>query len=134
LLVRYHQGFDADDLQAAGVTQVTSSEEISQARAQARQLAIEPPVLSYIGQIVRATRTDPNLLLGCSPRAAVMLLLASKATAAVRGRAYVTPDDVKAMVAPTLRHRVILRPEADIQGLSADDALGGALSTVQVPR
>jgi len=134
LLLRYHQGFDADDLQAAGVTQVTSSEEISQARAQARQLAIEPPVLSYIGQIVRATRTDPNLLLGCSPRAAVMLLLASKATAAVRGRAYVTPDDVKAMVAPTLRHRVILRPEADIQGLSADDALGGALSTVQVPR
>lgn len=91
-------------------------------------------MLSYIGQIVRATRTDPNLLLGCSPRAAVMLLLASKAIAAVRGRAYVTPDDVKAAVAPTLRHRVILRPEADIQGLSADDALAGALSTVQVPR
>ncbi|MCE5216010.1 AAA family ATPase, partial [bacterium] len=86
------------------------------------------------GELVRATRLNPNLVLGCSPRAAVMLLQASKVLAGLRGRTFVTPDDVKAMALPVLRHRIVLRPEADIEGLSADDILQGVLATVPVPR
>lgn len=134
LLGRYHAGFDADRLAEAGVAAVTDGAELSEVRREIQGLGAEPDLLHYIGEIVRATRDNPNLVLGCSPRAAVMLLQASKVLAGLRGRSFVTPDDVKAVALPALRHRLILRPEADIEGLSPDDVIQGVLATVEVPR
>lgn len=134
MLSRVNAGFDSDHLAEAGVQPVTSAEELGAVRASLQGLGAEPAVLHYIGEVIRATRTNPNVVLGCSPRAAVMLLQASKVLAGLRGRAFVTPDDVKAVAAPTLRHRLILRPEADIEGMTADQVIAGVLATVQVPR
>ena len=78
---------------------------------------MEDGILSYITQIANATRRSPDLILGGSPRASITTLLAAKAYAALQGRTYVTPDDVKHIVPPTFRHRIILRPEAEIEGL-----------------
>ena len=102
--------------------------------AEIAALRVEDEVVGYIAAITRATRDDPAVLLGCSPRASVMLLLTSRVLAALRGRAYLIPDDVKQMAAPTLRHRMVLRPEADIEGLTADDIIARALAAVPVPR
>jgi len=134
LLQRYNQGFDADRLAEAGVTPVTDDAEIAQVRREIQSVNAEPGLLHYVGEIVRSTRENPNLILGCSPRAAVMLLKASKVLAGLRGRTFVTPDDVKAIALPALRHRLILRPEADIEGLSPDAVLQGVLAGVEVPR
>lgn len=134
MLARVNAGFDPDRLAQAGVHAVTSAEELGAVRASLQHLSAQPPVVHYIGEIIRATRTHPSVVLGCSPRAAVMLLQASKVLAALRGRAFVTPDDVKAVAAPALRHRLILRPEADIEGVTADQVIAGVLATVEVPR
>jgi MoxR-like ATPase len=134
LLRRVHQGFSDLDLTAAGLAPVASAEELAACRAEIAALTVEDPLLAYIANIVRATRRDPQLLLGCSPRASVMLLQAAKAVAGLRGRAYVTPDDVKDIAAPVLRHRLLLRPEADIEGLRADQVIQGVLASVPVPR
>ena len=134
LLQRVQDGFDADHLREAGVAPVTDADELAAVRREVQGIMTQPPVLHYIGEIVRATRINPNLVLGCSPRAAVMLLQASKALAALRNRAFVTPDDVKALALPALRHRLILRPEADIEGITPDEIIQAALATVDVPR
>jgi MoxR-like ATPase len=91
-------------------------------------------VLAYIVDLCRATRTSPSLSLGASPRGATAVLNTAKAWAWLSGRDFVTPDDVKALARPTLRHRVALRPEAQIEGVSADGVLDGILATVPVPR
>ncbi|MBP8953745.1 MAG: MoxR family ATPase [Armatimonadetes bacterium] len=134
LLARYNEGFDADRLDEAGVTAVTSADELGAVRREIRGLVAEPGLLHYVGEIVRATRIHPNLVLGCSPRAGVMLLQAAKSLAALRGRTFVTPDDVKDIALPVLRHRVILRPEAEIEGIGADDVIRNVLAAVEVPR
>jgi MoxR-like ATPase len=134
LLRRVHQGFSDLDLTAAGLAPVASAADLAACRAEIAALTAEDPLLAYIASLVRATRRDPQLLLGCSPRAAVMLLQAAKAVAGLRGRAYVTPDDVKDIAAPVLRHRLLLRPEADIEGLRADQVIQGVLASVPVPR
>jgi MoxR-like ATPase len=85
-------------------------------------------------QIVRRTRDWPSLSLGASPRAAVSLMLVSKGCAAMDGRDYVIPDDVKAAVQPVLRHRIILKPEADLEGLTPDQVLDDVLRAVEVPK
>jgi MoxR-like ATPase len=91
-------------------------------------------VLGYIVDIVGATRHSPSLQLGASPRGATALLATARSWAWLSGRNYVTPDDVKAMVRPTLRHRVALRPEAELEGANADGVLDGILASVPVPR
>ncbi len=134
LLRRVHRGFSDLDLAAAGLTAVAGAEDLAACRREIAALTVQEPVLAYVADVVRATRQDPQLLLGCSPRASVMLLQAAKAVAGLRGRGYVTPDDVKDIALPVLRHRLILRPEADIEGLRADQVLQGVLATVPVPR
>ncbi|HEX9495849.1 MAG TPA: MoxR family ATPase [Candidatus Limnocylindria bacterium] len=104
------------------------------ARAEVDRVTVEDSVLDYVVRIVAETRRSPDLLLGASPRAGVHLLRAAKASAALDGRDFVTPDDVKALVAPTLRHRVVLKAEAEIEGLDADAVLRRALSRLDVPR
>ncbi len=134
LLRRYHGGFDAMDLEGAGLERVAADESVERCRAQIAAVRVENEVISYISAITRATRDDPGVLLGCSPRASVMLLLTSKVLAALRGRAYLIPDDIKEMAPPTLRHRMVLRPEADIEGLAPDDIIARVLAGVPVPR
>lgn len=134
VLRRYHDGFDAHDLANAGLSPVVAPEQLVQIRAAIRDVQVEEGILNYIAAIVEATRRTPDLALGASTRAAVALLLASKTLAGLRGRDYVSPDDVKTLVPPTLRHRVMLRPEAEIEGLDSDAVFRRLLAQVEVPR
>ncbi len=134
VLRRYHRGFDARRLEAANLRPVVTPAQLADCRAEIGEVTVEDGVLSYIGAIAQESRRSPDLILGGSTRASVALLLTAKAYAAVQGRAYVTPDDVKALVRPVYRHRVILRPEAEIEGLTPDTALGRILGRVEVPR
>ena len=103
-------------------------------RRETDAVTVEDSVLDYVIRIAAESRRAPDLLLGASPRAAVHLLRAAKASAALDGRDFVTPDDVKSLAAPTLRHRVVLKAEAEIEGLDADAALRRILARLEVPR
>ena len=109
-------------------------EALTACRAEIAQVQVEQGILNYIVSIVQATRNSPELLVGASLRAGIALLLAAKTLAAIYNRNYVTPDDVKLLARPVLRHRIILRPEAEIEGLNADIAIGRILNRVEVPR
>ncbi len=134
LLVRVNRGFDAQKLSEAGVEPVITVAQLEECRQEILEVNVEEPVLHYIGEIIRRTRASGQLVLGCSPRAALMLLQAAKALAAVRGNGFLTPDDIKTIAPAVLRHRLILRPEADIEGLAADDIIQNILASVPVPR
>jgi MoxR-like ATPase len=134
VLARHDSGFDPRDLAAAGVTAVAGPAQLKAARDAAASVRTEPEVLGYIVDICRATRSSPSLSLGASPRGATALLATSKAWAWLSGRDYLTPDDVKALARPTLRHRVSIRPEAELEGVNADGVLDGVLAAVPVPR
>ena len=134
VLARHHRGFDPRNLRAAGVTAVAGPAELDAGRLAVRRVAVKPEVLAYIVDVCRATRSSPSLSLGASPRGATAMLNTSKAWAWLSGRDYVTPDDVKALARPTLRHRIALRPEAQVEGVTPDGVLDGVLATVPVPR
>jgi len=108
--------------------------EIAAAQAEVDATAVADEVAAYIVAVVRRTRDLPSVALGASPRAAVHLLAAARASARLRGRAFVTPDDVAAMAPPVLRHRLVLRPEAELERYRPDDAITAALASVPVPR
>ena len=134
VLARHAGGFDPRDLAAAGVRAVAGPAELAAATAAARTVTVTPPVMGYVVDIVRATRSSPSLSLGVSPRGATALQATSRAWAWLSGRDYVTPDDVKALARPTLRHRVQLRPEAELEGITVDGVLDSVLGAVPVPR
>jgi len=134
VLARHAAGFDPRDLAAAGVRPVADASDLAAAHAAVRSVVVTPPVMGYIVDVVRATRQSPSLSLGVSPRGATALLATSRAWAWLSGREYVTPDDVKALARPTLRHRVQLRPEAELEGVSVDGVLDSVLAAVPVPR
>jgi MoxR-like ATPase len=134
VLARHSEGFNPRDLAAAGVTAVAGVGDLAAGRAQAAAVSMTPEVMGYIVDICRATRSSPSLSLGVSPRGATALLATSKAWAWLSGRDFVTPDDVKALARPTLRHRVTLRPEAELDGVTSDGVLDGVLASVPVPR
>ncbi|WP_017626424.1 AAA family ATPase [Nocardiopsis chromatogenes] len=134
VLARHAAGFDPSDLDAAGVRPVAGPSELAAARTAAASVRVSQEVLGYIVDLCRATRQSPSLQLGASPRGATALLRTSRAWAWLSGRDYVTPDDVKALARATLRHRVALRPEAELEGATADGVLDGVLSAVPVPR
>jgi MoxR-like ATPase len=134
VLRRYHQGFDSHDLVATGLQPVLNAEHLAALRSVTRQVMAEEGILDYIARITGASRQSPDLTLGASTRAATHILLASKTFAALQGRDYVTPDDVKFIVPPALRHRILLKPEAEIEGLDADAVLQRLLGSVEVPR
>jgi len=123
-----------DDLDAAGVRPVLGRGEILRLREVARRLAVSPEVLSYVARLARATRSSERLRLGASPRAALALLAAARSLAAVRGAEWLSPDDVKAVARPVLRHRLVLRPEAELEGTTAEDVVEELLASVEVPR
>jgi len=134
VLQRHTDGFDPRDLAAAGVTAVAGAADLAAGRAAVRTVAVAPEVLGYVVDLCRATRESPSLRLGVSPRGATGLLASARAWAWLSGRAYVTPDDVKALARPALRHRVQLRAEAELEGVTADGVIDGVLASVPVPR
>jgi len=134
VLARHARGFDPRDLAGAGLRPVAGPEELAAAQAAVRRVAVREDVLAYIVDLCRATRQSPSLQLGVSPRGATALLAVSRAWAWLSGRDYVIPDDVKAMARPALRHRVEVRPEAELEGVTADAILESVLATVPVPR
>jgi MoxR-like ATPase len=134
VLRRYHHGFDAHDLATANLQPVITPAHIAGARKDITQVTVEDGVMDYITRIAEASRRSADLVLGGSPRASIALLLAAKTYAAMQGRTYVTPDDIKHLVPPVYRHRVILKPESEIEGLDADRVMARILGQVEVPR
>jgi MoxR-like ATPase len=122
------------DLDKLGVQTLISSDDLLSMRESASQLHLSDELVGYIVALVRATRNHAHLLHGASPRSANMLATASRALAAIRGRPYVIPDDVKELFLPALRHRMVLTPAAHIEGFGPDDILRQVMESVQVPR
>jgi MoxR-like ATPase len=134
VLNRHANGFDPRDLDAAGLRPVAGAADLARARHEMGLVVVHPQLLAYIVDVVRATRMSPSLQIGVSPRGATAILNTAKAWAWLSGRDYVSPDDVKALAFPTLRHRVSLRPEAELEGVTTDSVIESILATVPVPR
>lgn len=134
LLTKFQHGFDSHDLAGAEV-QPVEPDLLKRAREEVRTgVRVEESLFAYIADVARQTRTWPSLSLGASPRATLSLLAAAKAAAAMEDRDYIIPDDVKSVTLPVLRHRVILKPEAELEGLTSDHILSDVLRSVEVPK
>lgn len=133
ILARHHAGFNPADVERLGLAAL-DRDLVLAARREVQGVAVEPPLFAYIAAIARRTRDWPSLTLGVSPRAAVHLLQLAKAMAAAEGRSYLLPDDVKAAAPAVFRHRLVLKPEADLDGLTADQITGDLLASVDVPK
>ena len=134
VLRRYHQGFDPHDLAISGLRPLLTADFVIQARQAIQAIVVEDGVLEYIARLTAVSRQSPDLTLGASTRAATHVLLAAKTFAALQGRDFVTPDDIKTIVPPVYRHRILLKPEAEIEGLDADAVIQRLLGQVEVPR
>ncbi|MEX0914163.1 MAG: MoxR family ATPase [Demequina sp.] len=134
VLTRHANGFNPRDLAQAGVTPVATAEELAHALAGVAEVEISPEVIGYIVDVCRATRSAASTSLGVSPRGATALLATTRAWAWMSGRAFVTPDDVKALAVPTLQHRIQLRAEAELEGVTTASVLENVLASVPVPR
>jgi MoxR-like ATPase len=134
VLARHDAGMDPHDMPSLGIAAVAGPAQLEAGRRAVRGTRVEPRVQAYIVALARSTRDSPSLVLGVSPRGSTMLLHAAKAWAWMAGREFVTPDDVKTVALPTLRHRVSLRPEVELEGATADGVLGGLLASTPVPR
>ncbi|HEY0260405.1 MAG TPA: MoxR family ATPase [Lacisediminihabitans sp.] len=133
MLVRSSAGFDPHDLGAAGVAPVLDASQLAAARAEVGRVGASADVLAYIVDLARGTRTSPSVKLGVSPRGTTALLSAAKAWAWLTGFDAITPDHVQAMALPVWRHRILLRPEAELEGVSPDSILRAVLQQVRVP-
>ena len=133
VLTRHASGFDPRDLEAAGVTPVLDAATLQAARDDVAQLPVSADVLGYAVDLARGTRQSPSVRLGVSPRGTTALLAASRAWAWLSGAAGVTPDHIQAMALPVLRHRIQLRPEAELEGVGADAVLRSVIQQVRVP-
>ena len=134
LLTRVKGGFRAQSLESMEIDAVLQPGQLESCRQEAEKIRVEPSVLKYILDICRATRSSRHVMLGASPRAAITLLLTTRVLAAIRGRAFVTPDDVQDMCASVLGHRLILNPESEREGFTIVRVLDLARQAVQVPR
>ncbi|MBV8559605.1 MAG: MoxR family ATPase [Acidimicrobiia bacterium] len=134
VLARHDQGLDPHDLASVGVRAVANAADLAAARTAVEAVTLDDRVRDYIVAVVRATRASPSVTLGASPRGATMVLWAAKAWAWLAGKPFVTPDEVKAVALPTLRHRIELRPEVELEGGTPDGVLNGVLASVPVPR
>ena len=133
VLTRSAAGFNPRDLAAAGVTPVLDARQLAAAQADVAKVGASADVLAYIVDLARGTRQSPSVKLGVSPRGTTALLGASKAWAWLNGFDSITPDHVQAMALPVWRHRIQLRPEAELEGVSPDSILRSILQQVQVP-
>ncbi len=119
---------------ATEVKAILSAARIARCRTLVNSLHIEEKVLRYIAELVYETRNNKSLFLGASPRASVAVLKASKAVAAIGGRSFVTPDDVKNVLPAVLRHRIMLTPEKEMEGATPDDVITSIVQKIEVPR
>ena len=134
LLARAAAGFDARALESSDIAPVTNAAEMIDAQQAVRRVRLSDAVRDYTYRIVAATRANPRLTLGASPRAGIGLLAASQAAAAIAGRDFVTPDDVKGVADLVIPHRLIVAPDAEIEGISARDVVREILALLPVPR
>ncbi len=134
VMKRYHTGFRSQNLGEAGIKPVLGADELRTLRQEVNAVTVEDKIFNYIYEIVSATRASNDILVGASPRAGLALVSASKALAAIRNRNFVIPDDVKELAVPVLRHRVMLRPETEIEGLTVDQVLTAMVDNQVVPR
>jgi MoxR-like ATPase len=134
MIARMHRLGERVQRPESAVPPVLNPEKLLQIRSAANRVEVDDSIVNYIVELVRSSRSVPSLSLGASPRAGVMLLRAGKAKALVRGRSYVTPDEVRDVIQPVLRHRIRLTPEAEIEGLTADACLDALIKRVAVPR
>ena len=133
ILERHHRGVDPRNTEALDLVPLDQADVVA-ARAEASAVSVEPALFGYIADIARRTRDWPAITLGASPRAAIHLMQLAKAIAAIDGRDYLIPDDVKRAAPPVLRHRLVLTPDADLEGLTTDQAIADVLAAVDVPK
>jgi MoxR-like ATPase len=133
ILLQYEKGFDPRRLNEVAL-QPLDHNLLASARAELESVRVEPALHAYVVSLIRRTRDWPSVSLGASPRAAVGLFFVARALAGIDGRDYLLPDDVKAAALPVLRHRILLKPEADLEGLTTDQVLGQIISAVEVPK
>ena len=126
--IRKHQ--DPKDL----IESVMSTDDLKKYREQVQNILIEDKIFTYIAQVVDKTRNHPHLYLGGSPRASLAIMNASKAFAAINGRDFVTPDDVKRALVPVLRHRIILSPEREMEGMTPETVIDMIAQSIEIPR
>lgn len=134
ILRRASVGFDGHDLEKAGVGPVIDRPALAALRSLAHGVPVSPPLLDYVARLVRTSRELGRARLGASPRAGMGLLAVARARAALHGDEWLSPDHVKAAALPVLRHRLVLRPEAELEGATADDLVKELIETVEVPR
>ncbi|HUR97025.1 MAG TPA: MoxR family ATPase [Pyrinomonadaceae bacterium] len=134
IVARWDSGFNSHQLDQLNIVPLSDAGVIQNCRLEVRQMRMEPGVQKYIVEIVRKTRSHPTILYGASPRASIAMLLCSKALAAIRGRDFPTPDDIRDIAMPVLRHRLALRAEAELEGATTDAVIADILKTVEVPR
>ena len=134
VLKRHNEGFSSIDLDNCNLQVVCTAEDIRLARIEAKAVKVDEALVEYIVNIVSETRNNPAIDIGSSPRGSISLLQCSKSYAAYQGRDYVIPEDIKKMAIPTLRHRIILRPELELEGVKPEQVLADILSKVKVPR
>src|SRR5262245_46186439 len=134
-ILRVHQqGIRVEDLERFGLQRIGGAKELFAAYSDIRSRTIRDELLDYIARLVRATRDNLRVEVGSSPRSGLMLLMAAKARAALQGRGHVIPDDVKAVVKPVLRHRILLKPGAEVDGFTPDHVLDESLTRTEIPR
>ncbi|MGD8401124.1 MAG: MoxR family ATPase [Bacillota bacterium] len=134
ILKAYRAGFSADHLQTAALRQIITLEELLDIKAFVKTITVEDAIIDYITRLITATRRFPGVEVGASPRGGIALFQTARIKALFNGRDFVTPDDVKEMLLPVLRHRIIVEPEAEIEGEQADDFLIRIGEQVEVPR
>jgi MoxR-like ATPase len=134
-ILRVHQqGIRVEDLDRFGLERIGGEQELLAAQEEIRSRTIREELLGYIARLVRATRENLKVEVGASPRSGLMVLTAAKALAALRGRSHVLPDDIKAVARPVLRHRLLLKPGAEVDGFTPDGVLDEILSRLEIPR
>ena len=134
ILRRVHRGEDLAGSVVAGLTACLTPDELRQGRALAQAVHADEPLLAYARKLVRETRKHDAVLLGAGPRAGIALLSAAKVRAVLAGRDFLTPDDLKAMAGPVMRHRLVLKAESELEGVTSLDVLGDVFARIEVPR
>jgi MoxR-like ATPase len=134
VLKRHNKGFSSTDLDNCDLNVVCTAEDILKCRKEAQNVKIDDTLIDYIVQIIAETRNNPNIDIGSSPRGGIALLKCSKVYAAYSGRDYVIPEDIKFMAMPTLRHRIVLKPELEIEGVKPDQIIEDIFAKVKIPR
>lgn len=134
ILMNYHQGFNATRLETVGIESIVDGASLEECQAEIQKVTLEDSIFNYIVGLAEASRNSNELVLGGSPRASIALLLASKTYAALQGRDYILPDDVKFLAPHVYRHRILLKPDAEIEGLTPDDIIDRLLAEAEIPR